>query len=208
MVVGLLVKYPRCIQPTWVVVVTHHDFEESRLLVFEWDPVLQGVFLAQSIDDANALSGLEVLRFISHLERIQLFEDSDGDGHPIVFETPDGIVVVKKDRGVENEHLDLDVNSALFALALFNGGLLFGIKVPSRRVVIGGRVQKRGLGCQVRIGCGACPKSTFGQRLRVHEASSHLRQYQAIAGSALKRTGGIGLLHVPPVREVISIPIG
>ena len=102
------------------------------------------------VDDADALAGLEILGVVAHLERVQLLEDRDRNGHAVVLNTLDRVVVVKEDGGVDDEDLDLGFRGRLLGLALVARRFLGRLGLGLGRSVPGVRFQIRSLGRQVR----------------------------------------------------------
>jgi len=83
----------------------HDDFQLTAHSVVDGNPLLQGMLLAEAVENADALAGFEVFGFVSHLEAIELLQDGDWEGHLVVLEIGEGTVVVQQHAGVEHENL-------------------------------------------------------------------------------------------------------
>ena len=160
-VVGLIFEDRRGVQSARVAGVAHDDPQETIRLVFQGNPILKGVFLAQAIDDADALPGFEILGVVPHLEGVQLLEHRAGTGHEVVLEILECIVVVQQDRGVDDEHLGADLARG------FLGRIALGLScfrsvggVPLRGQVW---FNEGALGRQARSVCGASIPTGVGE---------------------------------------------
>lgn len=104
-VIGLFVEYAGGIDAAGVALCTQHNAQQSFGFILQGNPVLQSEVFAQPVNDADAFSGLEILGVIAHLEGVELFQHGDGNGNAVVFEIPNGIVVVEEHRSVDDKHL-------------------------------------------------------------------------------------------------------
>ena len=104
--------------------IVHHNFQLASHAIVQGNPILQGVGVAQFVEDPDASARFKMLRFVADLEPVEFFKNRDGQGHLVVLEVVECGVVKQQHACVQHEDFGLDIHRLLLGRSGCRGAFL------------------------------------------------------------------------------------